>query len=534
MAQSRLGIVVCERLRPRAAVEAARYEEVVLGSYAARCDGAKPDFPVGPDHDCGQVRVLGGRCLDGWRPADPVFAAVRIPWCERVAVGSAEPELLQLELARVVLEWRIDAQRVKLNSILGHAYRRLTDYAMVQELVAGLAETPAEATVVEKVFEFLRSLLAPESIQFLLVEAGAPAGEFVRSRDPAAAQLTDARRQELAGFRQSYAWNPDNRGFRVSVRHRGRTVGVLAVDGIAPSEQREHFLDLTLIVTRVMGLSLSNARLFRDLKGPGMAASECAEDLRDALDGRKRAEERQAQLLRQVEAANKELEDFAYVVSHDLKAPLRAIDSLARWLAADQGPRLDEEGREQLGLMVQRVDRMRGLIDGILQYSRAGRLRAEPAPVDLAALVAEVVASLAVPGHIRVTVEGDFPTVNGDRTRLEQVFQNLLSNAVKYLDKPAGSIRLGCADAGEEWVFSVADNGPGIAEKDFARVWQLFATLRPRDSAGESTDSTGIGLSVVKKVVELYGGRVWLESKLGAGSTFYFSLPKAAAPGGAK
>jgi len=283
-------------------------------------------------------------------------------------------------------------------------------------------------------------------------------------------------------------------------------------------------------VTRVAALAISNARLYREMKGPNRTSLEFAENLGDALAERKRAEERQAQLLRQVEAANQELNDFAYVVSHDLKAPLRAIDSLARWLLADYGDKFDADGREQVNTLVGRVDRMRALIDGILQYSRAGRLRAEAAPVDLAALVPEVIENLAPPAHIRVTIEGSFPVVTGERVRFEQVFQNLLSNAIKYMDKPQGEVRIGCAlepeadEAGRRLCRCyVADNGPGIEEKDFGRVFLLFQTLRPRDEA----DSTGVGLSVVKKIVETGGGRVWLESALGKGTTFYFTLPVA-------
>jgi PAS domain S-box-containing protein len=237
------------------------------------------------------------------------------------------------------------------------------------------------------------------------------------------------------------------------------------------------------------------------------------------------AEQRQAQLLAEVEGVNRELNSFAYVVSHDLKAPLRAIDSLTKWLAADYRDKFDDEGREQLNLLVGRVKRMHDLIDGILQYSRAGRAREEVAEVDLGAVVPEVVKALAPPDHISIALGDRFPVVRACRVKLEQVFQNLLSNAIKYTDKPKGLIRVGCSEEGSCWKFAVSDNGPGIEEKDRERVFQLFQTLRPRDRS----DSTGVGLAVVKKIVETYGGRVWVESEVGRGSTFYFTLPKTAA-----
>ena len=237
---------------------------------------------------------------------------------------------------------------------------------------------------------------------------------------------------------------------------------------------------------------------------------------------RKQAEARQAQLIHELESANEELKNFAYVVSHDLKAPLRAIGSLADWISADQSERLDDEGKEHLRLLIQRTRRMDGLIDGILQYSRVGRVREAVVDVDVNEVVREALAMLAPPPHIRVEVAPDLPTVRAERTRILQLFQNLLSNAIKYHDKPQGLIRVGCEDRGREWQFSVSDNGPGIEPRHFERVFQLFQTLAPRDRV----ESTGVGLALVKKIVEMYGGRVWIESQPGAGCTFLFTLPR--------
>jgi signal transduction histidine kinase len=264
------------------------------------------------------------------------------------------------------------------------------------------------------------------------------------------------------------------------------------------------------------------------LKGPSRTYLGFAEDLQDALVARKRAEEKQAQLLKQVEAANRELADFAHVVSHDLKAPLRAIDSLLKWLVTDYSERFDPEGKEMVNLLLARVKRMHDLIDGILQYSRAGRALEQVMEVDLGAVVPEVIAALAPPDNISISLDGRFPVVRASRVKLDQVFQNLLSNAIKYSDKPQGLIRVGCSEEGGYWKFNVSDNGPGIADKDQERVFQLFQTLKPRDQS----DSTGVGLAVVKKIVEAYGGKVWVESRLGEGSRFYFTLPKPT--GGAK
>jgi len=225
-----------------------------------------------------------------------------------------------------------------------------------------------------------------------------------------------------------------------------------------------------------------------------------------------------------LQEVNQELTDFAYVVSHDLKAPLRAITQLAAWITQDYAEALDQPGRELLGLLVGRTRRMHNLIEGILQYSRIGRVTEREKRVDLDQLVQETIDALARPEHIQVIVEDKLPTVVGERTRLGQVFQNLLSNAIKFLDKPKGRVKIGCVDEGDRWLFSVADNGPGIEEKYHAKIFQLFQTLAPRDEL----ESTGIGLALVKKIVEGWGGSIWLESVPGQGALFFFTLPKAA------
>lgn len=236
----------------------------------------------------------------------------------------------------------------------------------------------------------------------------------------------------------------------------------------------------------------------------------------------KRAEQRQAALLKEVESANAELTDFAHVVSHDLKAPLRGIQTVAEWLAADFADRLGEDGKRQVELLVDRVGRAYRLIDGVLQYSRVSRNREDRAPVDLASVVADVIDGIAPPEHITVAVDGSLPTVLAEPTRMTQLFQNLLSNAVKYIDKERGRVEVTCSDEGAFWRFSIADNGPGIEQKYFDKIFQIFQMLGPRTSG----DSTGIGLTIAKKIVALHGGTIWLESQLGEGTTFLFTLPK--------
>jgi len=235
-----------------------------------------------------------------------------------------------------------------------------------------------------------------------------------------------------------------------------------------------------------------------------------------------RNEQQKNELLEEVESANKELKDFAYIISHDLKAPLRGIKALVSWLSTDYADKFDDEGAEQLNMLTARVDRMHNLIEGVLQYSRVGRIREQIVPVDLAQLVPSIIDMLSPPENIGIKIEDTLPVIECEKTHISQVFQNLLSNAVKYMDKPAGLIKINCCQDNGLWKFSITDNGPGIEKEHFDRIFQMFQTLAPRDKV----ESTGVGLTIVKKIVELYDGQIWVESTPGEGSSFFFTLPK--------
>ena len=235
-----------------------------------------------------------------------------------------------------------------------------------------------------------------------------------------------------------------------------------------------------------------------------------------------KANEHLADIVRELRRSNKELQDFAYVTAHDLKAPLRGIGTLTDWITADYADKFDEQGRQQLQLLKGRVSRMSELIDSILHYSEIGRTARRIEPVDLNTLLPDIIDQLDLPEHIRITVDEDLPTMVSEKVRLIQLFQNLIGNAVKYMDKPQGLVEVGCVSQDEYWRFSVTDNGPGIDEKYFAKIFEMFQTLTRRDEL----ESTGIGLAVVKKIVDLHGGSVWVESQVGEGTTFYFTLPK--------
>lgn len=232
--------------------------------------------------------------------------------------------------------------------------------------------------------------------------------------------------------------------------------------------------------------------------------------------------EEQTKLIEKIDNINKELKDFASIVSHDLKAPLRGIKSLATWILDDSSGKLGEQGNEQMKLLLGRVERMYNLIEGVLQYSRAGRTEENIVKINLEEFIPETIDMLVPPENISITIEDKMPAIECSETHMMQLFQNLLSNAIKYMDKPKGQIKVGCVEEDGSWKFSISDNGPGIEEKYFDKIFKMFQAL----SVSEDIEGTGVGLTVAKKIVELYGGKIWVESKVGKGSTFFFTLPK--------
>jgi signal transduction histidine kinase len=220
--------------------------------------------------------------------------------------------------------------------------------------------------------------------------------------------------------------------------------------------------------------------------------------------------------------SNADLEQFAYVASHDLRAPLRGIASLSDWLEEDLGEAVTPPAKKHIDTLRGRVSRLDALISGIATYSRAGRREEVIETVSVAEVVRDVI-DLAVPAEkISLRVSPQLPIVVAPRTPLQQVFLNLVSNAVKHGAANGGEIAIDCAEDGPLWRFSVSDDGPGIACDYQERIFGLFQRLKSRDEV----EGTGIGLALVKKLVERYGGRVWVTSAPGQGATFTFTWPK--------
>jgi len=254
---------------------------------------------------------------------------------------------------------------------------------------------------------------------------------------------------------------------------------------------------------------------------------ERTQELQQELAFRRRTERVLEERNAELRQSNKELDDFAYIASHDLKEPLRGIHNFSVFLLEDYGEKLDAEGRGKLETLPRLTRRMESLIDSLLHFSRVGRVDLAMDRVDLTEILADVLDSLGpslVERGVVVRVPRPLPTVLCDRARVGEIFRNLIINAGKYNDQAEKWVEVGFVD-GAPPVFYVRDNGIGIQEKHFDSIFRIFKRLHGRDQYG---GGTGAGLTIVKKIVERHNGRVWLDSTPGQGTTFYFTLERGA------
>jgi PAS domain S-box-containing protein len=289
---------------------------------------------------------------------------------------------------------------------------------------------------------------------------------------------------------------------------------------LARGERIEHFETVRVTKSgRKIDVSLTVSPI-KNSAGVIVGGSKIVRD----ITARKRAEQSLADQAEELARSNVELERFAYVASHDLQEPMRTVQRFAQLLQRNLGKSLKADAQEFLDFMIGGVQRMQTLINDLLAYSRVGSQGGAFAPADCKEICANVLENLQASiesNQANVTVE-PLPVVIGDATQLGQLFQNLLVNAIKFHGKRTPRIHVSVKEMPREWIFSVADNGIGIAPEYFERIFIIFQRLHTIEEYG----GTGIGLAICKKIAERHGGRIWVQSVVGEGSTFHFSVLK--------
>ncbi|HNL03282.1 MAG TPA: ATP-binding protein [Bacteroidia bacterium] len=240
------------------------------------------------------------------------------------------------------------------------------------------------------------------------------------------------------------------------------------------------------------------------------------------VNERKKAEIQLNEYLSDLEKTNKELDKFAYIVSHDLKAPLRAIGNLTDWITQDSADNLTDESKENFQIIKGRVKRMEQLINAILEYSKVSKHKGTQELFSFNEIIHNAVDLAGTDSNCKIEISGTMPEYYGDKVKYQQVFMNLISNGIKHNNKEQKKIEICCREEGKFWEFMIKDNGPGIDKRFHEKVFVIFQTLKARDEF----ESTGIGLSIVKKIVEEAGGSIRIESTPGEGAAFYFTVPK--------
>lgn len=226
------------------------------------------------------------------------------------------------------------------------------------------------------------------------------------------------------------------------------------------------------------------------------------------------------ELVYSLEKQNQSLNEYAHVVSHDLKSPLRSIHSLITWIKEENQKNFDPQTEEYFTLIQKKVEKMNHLIQGILTYSKIDKLNIVKEEVDLNELVNNILNMVFIPPHIEIKINNKLPTIKADGFRMQQLFQNLINNAINFNDKPNGLVEISCQEQEGRYVFSVKDNGVGISKKNHEKIFLIFESINVDDK------SSGIGLSIVKRILDNSNEKIWLESQENKGTTFFFTLQK--------
>ncbi len=407
----------------------------------------------------------------------------------------------RLVLDGIIKEWRADIARQETLAAASAANRRLADYMLALDLLARLTKIMTEDEAIRVILDLFTMLFGGSHVCYATVTDGQAGAVYSTHPDPQDA----ARMQQWLGrMNAGDEYTKDGGSFCVRIRYQGATLGILTTDAVAFPQHADDYVNLALAIVDLCGLAIANAR---------------------TISLRERAEEEVR--LKSVELArsNAELEQFAYVVSHDLQAPLRRIKGFGDMLAEDAGPGLGETAREHLARIQKATARMQSLIEGLLAFSRVSTRGRPFVAVRLSGTVQQALDDLAPrieesAGRVDV---GDLPTVMADELQMYQLFQNLIGNALKFVAKgnaPHVRVFSRMIEGGMTEI-SVQDNGIGFNESNLEKIFVPFQRLHSE----EEYPGSGIGLAVCRKIVQRHGGTITAHSRPGEGATFVVTLP---------
>lgn len=429
-----------------------------------------------------------------------------------------------------------------------NTYRRLKQQRIstIADIVANNSTPALTFRDRDDALSVLRSLRSDGSIRaaYLFVEGAGVLAQYLRDGETLSVPLLNPTADEGR-------FEPDSYILVRPVVFEGKRLGALYIDSDlqnlqARSRERLQLGSIAAVSTLLLalllsfGLQSSFTRPINELqslleeitktsdyskRAPNTFKDEFAE-LADGLNHMLQEIEAQAKQiniqLALVEHSNKELDQFVYVASHDLKAPLRAVDNLAQLITKAVKDVLPPDKQEYLTLLHGRIKRMERLLDDLLAYSRVGRIETKAESVDTRALLKDVIELMKPPERFTITIPDTMPVLRTVKTPLEQVLRNLLGNAIKHHNRPNGKIDVTCRDLPTCIEFTITDDGPGIAPQYHEKIFQMFQTLKPRDEV----EGSGMGLAMVKKIVEDQKGHITLRSSDGAGASFTFTWPK--------
>ena len=314
-------------------------------------------------------------------------------------------------------------------------------------------------------------------------------------------------------------------GFKNAAVNRNGSVKILETTGLPVLDEAGNLLGYRGVDRDITEQDLAQKKQTQLLEQLEVANNH----LKDENTQRTRAEKSLERLNSDLETtveklirSNRQLREFAHLASHDLKTPIRGIGTLAQWIASDYYDKLDENGRRQIDMLIKRTELVDKIVNAILEYSTLTRNKRSDIMINLNELINGIIKQIQPGQNTKITINQKLPSVICEENHIHKVFYNLIENAVKFMDKSEGQITIDCEDEIHFWKFSISDNGPGIEKQHHERIFQLFQTLGDSDRS----ENTGAGLTFVRKIVELYDGRVWLISKAGQGTTFFFTWPK--------